>query len=61
MGAKSTLMLQIPSTKPEKWDAADAVEEEFNIKKFIKGHEKQSKKANISLDDSLLIDKYFVR
>lgn len=60
VGAKSTLMLQIPSTKPEKWDAADAVEEEFNIKKFIKGHENKVKKPISLLDDSLLIDKYFV-
>ena len=59
-GAKSTLMLQIPATKEEKWDAADAIEQEFNVEEFIKSHESKVKKPISLLDDSLLIDKYFV-
>ncbi len=59
-GAKSTLMLQIPSTQEEKWDAADAIEQEFNVEAFIKSHESKVKKPISLLDDSLLIDKYFV-
>jgi 5S rRNA maturation endonuclease (ribonuclease M5) len=59
-GAKSTLMLQIPATKEEKWDAADAIEQEFNVEAFIKLHESKVKKPISLLDDSLLIDKYFV-
>ena len=59
-GAKSTLMLQIPATKEEKWDAADAIEQEFNVEAFIKSHESKVKKPISLLDDSLLIDKYFV-
>lgn len=59
-GAKSTLMLQIPSTQEEKWDAADAIEQEFNVDAFIKSHESKVKKPISLLDDSLLIDKYFV-
>jgi 5S rRNA maturation endonuclease (ribonuclease M5) len=59
-GAKSTVMLKIPSTKPEKWDAADAVEEGFNIKKFLKDHENKVKKPISLLDDSLIVDRYFV-
>lgn len=59
-GAKSTLMLQIPASKEEKWDAADAIEQEFNVEAFIKSHESKVKKPISLLDDSLLIDKYFV-
>jgi len=59
-GAKSTLMLKIPANKEDKWDAADAIEEDFEIEKFIKSHENKIKKPISLLDDSLLIDKYFV-
>ena len=60
VGAKSTVMLHIPSTKPEKWDAADAIDEEFDISKFLQTHESKVKKPISLLDDSLLVDKYFV-
>ena len=60
MGAKSTLLLKIPALKSEKWDAADAIEEQFDINKFIKSQESEIKKPISLLDDSLLIDKYFV-
>ena len=59
-GAKSTVTLHIPSTKPEKWDAADAIEEEFDINKFLQTHESKVKKPISLLDESLLINKYFV-
>ena len=60
VGAKSTVTLHIPSTKPEKWDAADAVEEGFDINKFFQTHENKVKKPISLLDESLLIDKYFL-
>ena len=53
-------MLQIPSTQAEKWDAVDDIEQEFNVEAFIKSHESKVKKPISLLDDSLLIDKYFV-
>ncbi len=59
-GAKSTLMLKIPASKEEKWDAADAISDGFDIEKFFKSHESKIKKPISLLDDSLLIDKYFV-
>jgi len=59
-GAKSTLILQIPATKEEKWDAADAIDEGFDINKFIKSQESKIKKPISLLDESLLIDQYFV-
>ena len=59
-GAKSTLILQIPATKEEKWDAADAIDEGFDIDKFIKSQESKIKKPISLLDESLLIDQYFV-
>tara|TARA_R100000951_G_scaffold16512_1_gene12994 strand:+ start:8620 stop:10848 length:2229 start_codon:yes stop_codon:yes gene_type:complete len=59
-GAKSTLTLQIPTTKPEKWDAADAVDEGFDIIKFMKSQESKVKKPISLLDNSLLINEYFV-
>ena len=59
-GAKSTLMLKIPASKEEKWDAADAISDGFDIEKFFKSHESKIKKPISLLDESLLIDKYFV-
>jgi len=59
-GAKSILMLQIPASKEEKWDAADAIEQGFNVETFIKSHESKVKKPISLLDDSLLINQYFV-
>ena len=59
-GVKSTLMLKIPSTKSDKWDAADAVDEDFDIDKMIKSNENKIKKQISLLDDTLLIDQYFV-
>lgn len=34
-GAKSVAILSIPNHKPEKWDAADAVQEGMDIRTFI--------------------------
>ena len=59
-GAKTTLTLKIPSTKEEKWDAADALDEGFDIEKFIKSQESKIKKPISLLDDSLIINKYFI-
>ena len=59
-GVKSTMVLKIPSTKSDKWDAADAVEEDFNIEKMLKKSERSVKKPINLLDESLLVDQYFV-
>jgi len=59
-GAKSTLMLHIPASKPEKWDAADAIEEEFSVSNFLQSHENKVKKPINLLDNSLLVNEYFV-
>ena len=59
-GAKSTMMLKIPSTKEEKWDAADAIEEDFDIEKMLKTNASKIKKPISLIDDSLLINEYFV-
>ena len=59
-GAKSTMMLKIPSTKEEKWDAADAIEEDFNIEKMLKTNASKIKKPISLIDNSLLINEYFV-
>jgi len=54
------MMLKIPSTKEEKWDAADAIEEGFNIEKMLETNENKVKKPISLVDDSLLINEYFV-
>ncbi len=59
-GAKSTLMLRAPYGKPDKWDAADAIDEGFDVHKFIERHESKIKKSISLLDDSLNIDNYFI-
>lgn len=41
IGALSVSIIPIPPNKPNKWDAADAVEEGFNIKDFLKFSQKQ--------------------
>ena len=59
-GAKSTLMLRAPFGKPEKWDAANALDEQFNVHRFIRQSESKIKKPIHLLDDSLNINNYFV-
>jgi len=59
-GAKSTLMLRIPTSKPDKWDAADAIEEEFDVNKFIQSHESKVKKSINLFDESLLANNMFL-
>ena len=59
-GAKSTLMLRAPFGKPEKWDAADALDEQFDVHRFIRNSQSKIKKPIHLLDDSLNIGTYFV-
>ena len=59
-GAKSTLMLRAPFGKPEKWDAADALDEQFDVHRFIRSSQSKIKKPIHLLDDSLNIGTYFV-
>ena len=51
-GALSVVILKPPSVKPEKWDAADAVEEGFNIKEWQATTDRKTiKKAGLQLSD----------
>ena len=59
-GAKTTLMLRAPFGKPEKWDAADALDEQFDVHRFIRNSQSKIKKPIHLLDDSLNIGTYFV-
>jgi 5S rRNA maturation endonuclease (ribonuclease M5) len=58
-GALSVTMMKIPADKPDKWDAADAIDEGFDVGRFIKLSQTKIKKAISLLDDSLLISKMF--
>ena len=56
--ASSVTMLKPPFDKPEKWDSADAIAEQFDIKAFIdKNSQFKTRSINL-LDDSLLIDRF---
>tara|TARA_R100000808_G_scaffold1584_1_gene7065 strand:- start:7897 stop:10074 length:2178 start_codon:yes stop_codon:yes gene_type:complete len=57
-GAKSTLLLRPPAGKPEKWDVADAIEEDFDIDQFIANQESKIKKSINLLDNSLEVNTY---
>ena len=57
-GARSVTMLTPPRGKPEGWDAADAIAENFDIDKFLIGASKNVKQNINLLDDSLLISRF---
>lgn len=51
-GALSVVILKPPQDKPEKWDAADAVQESFNISDWIATAERKTiKSAGLQLSD----------
>ena len=56
--ASSVTMLKPPHDKPEKWDAADAIEEQFDIQRFIESHSNFTTRSINLLDDSLLINRF---
>tara|TARA_R100001594_G_scaffold35203_1_gene64382 strand:- start:1813 stop:4005 length:2193 start_codon:yes stop_codon:yes gene_type:complete len=58
-GAKSVAVLNIPPDKPEKWDAADAVnEQDFNINDFLNDINTNYERSINLLDDSLLVSRF---
>ena len=58
-GAKSVTMLTPPRGKPKKWDAADAIEENFDISKFLNAPNHKIKKTLSLKNKSLLIGEQF--
>ena len=58
-GAKSVTMLTPPSGKPKKWDAADAIEEKYDIASFINAPSNKVKQFPTLKDSSLLISEQF--
>jgi hypothetical protein len=57
-GAKSVTMLTPPRGKPEGWDAADAINENFDVQHFLNTTVKHTKRNINLLDDSLLINRF---
>ena len=58
-GARSITMLTPPRGKPEKWDASDAIAENFDIASFMNAPNKRTKKPINLFDDTLLISEQF--
>ena len=58
-GAKSITMLVPPKGKPKKWDAADAIDEGFDIAKFLNAPVHKVKKALSLKNPSLLASAQF--
>ena len=59
-GAKSITMLVPPKGKPKKWDAADAIEEGFDISNFLNAPVHKVKKSLSLKNQNLLISQQFV-
>ena len=56
--AKSVTMLTPPIGKPEKWDAFDAISENFNVREFLNDASHKAQKSVNLLDDSLLVSRF---
>lgn len=56
--ADSVTILQPPSAKPPKWDAADAIDEGFNVDEFISNGVGNTRRSINLLNDSLLISRF---
>ena len=57
-GARSVTMLTPPRGKPEGWDAADAISENFDITSFLNASSKNTKQNINLLDESLLVSRF---
>jgi len=57
-GSKSVTMLTPPLGKPERWDAADAITENFNVNSFLNDARHKSQRTINLLDDSLLVSRF---
>jgi 5S rRNA maturation endonuclease (ribonuclease M5) len=58
-GAKAVTMLTPPQGKPKKWDAADAIEEAFDISKFLNAPNHKVKRTLSLKNRSLIIGNQF--
>ena len=56
--ADTVTILQSPTGKPPKWDAADAISEGFDVRGFIEGGIGHTHRAINLLNDSLLISRF---
>ena len=56
--ADTVTILQTPTGKPPKWDAADAISEGFDVREFIEGGIGHTHRAINLLNDSLLISRF---
>lgn len=56
--ADTVTILQSPTGKPPKWDAADAISEGFDVLEFIEGGIGHTHRAINLLNDSLLISRF---
>ena len=56
--ADTVTILQSPTGKPPKWDAADAISEGFDVQGFIEGGIGHTHRAINLLNDSLLISRF---
>jgi hypothetical protein len=56
--AESVTILQPPHDKPKKWDAADALEEGFNVEDFVSSDTGYTHRSINLLNDSLLISRF---
>ena len=56
--ADTVTILQSPTGKPPKWDAADAISEGFDVREFIEGGIGHTHRAINLLNDSLLISRF---
>ena len=56
--ADTVTILQSPTGKPPKWDAADAISEGFDVQEFIEGGIGHTHRAINLLNDSLLISRF---
>lgn len=56
--ADTVTILQSPQGKPPKWDAADAIEEGFDVQKFIDSGAGSTRRTINLLNDSLLVSRF---
>ena len=56
--ANTVTILQPPTGKPPKWDAADAIDEEFDVSEFVENGAGHTHRTINLLNDSLLISRF---
>ena len=56
--ANTVTILQIPAGKPPKWDAADAIDEGFDVEQFVIDGSRTTHRSINLLNDSLLVSRF---